>query len=167
MINSRAFGDLEKELEGTEFINKLADKQALRDAEMKAVQKQTVQLNQQFAESQRLLQMSYSQERVLKDRIRELEGSHNRGHVNGDYLKAVVLKYVNYSQRGDMKAQTLVPVLATLLNFTVDERHAVDQSAIPQPLQLINQAVGEGVSWMRGSTGTNRTADTPELGALS
>merc|ERR1719188_2190862 len=95
--------------------------------------------------------MSYSQERVLKDRIRELEMSYGRNHVAGDYLKHVVLKYIQYNQVGDLKAQSLVPVLCTLLSFTSEERGQVEQTAIPQPLLLINQAVGGATTWLRGS----------------
>eukprot|EP00929_Paragymnodinium_shiwhaense_P042387 TRINITY_DN21947_c0_g1_i1.p1 TRINITY_DN21947_c0_g1~~TRINITY_DN21947_c0_g1_i1.p1 ORF type:complete len:514 (-),score=155.66 TRINITY_DN21947_c0_g1_i1:48-1589(-) len=143
--------EMEQEVGGNAFIGRLAEQQAGRDAELRAHQRQVGQLNETVAEIQRLLAMSYSQERVLKDRIRELEGSHGRVHVASDYLKHCVLKYIQYNQRGDIKAQTLVPVLSTLLNLTCEEKSTIEESAIPQSLLLLNQAVGDAASWFRGS----------------
>eukprot|EP00927_Polykrikos_kofoidii_P073344 TRINITY_DN69387_c0_g1_i1.p1 TRINITY_DN69387_c0_g1~~TRINITY_DN69387_c0_g1_i1.p1 ORF type:complete len:492 (-),score=110.70 TRINITY_DN69387_c0_g1_i1:80-1555(-) len=146
----RQLAELEVEVTSNAFINRLAEQQAGRDVEVKAQQKQVAYLTKTVSEVQRLLDLSYTQEKVLKDRIRELEGSYGREHVAGDYLKHVVLKYILYNQRGNSKAQTLVPVLCTLLSFSPEECRSVDQTAIPQSLQLINQAVGGAASWLRG-----------------
>lgn len=160
----RRMVELEEEVNSNAFITQCAEQQAGRDAEVKAKQKQVEQLNRTLAEIQKLLCMSYSQERVLKARIRELEQSHGRGHVAGDYLKHVVLKYIQYTQVGDMKAQSLVPVLCTLLNLSPEECHSVEITAIPQSLLLINQAVGGASSWLRGgaSTGGERGPLAPD-----
>ncbi|CAJ1335044.1 unnamed protein product [Effrenium voratum] len=111
-----------QELTSNDFITHLAEQQALREVEMKKHQRQVQDVNQSLAEVQKMLQMSYAQEKVLKDRIRELESSQGRTHVAGDYLKHVVLKYIEYCQKGDMKSQSLVPVLSTLLNLNSQER---------------------------------------------
>mmetsp|Transcript_5027 Transcript_5027/g.12277 ORF Transcript_5027/g.12277 Transcript_5027/m.12277 type:complete len:527 (-) Transcript_5027:47-1627(-) len=150
--------ELQQELGSNNFIAQLAEKQAGRDADLRAQQRQVDSMNQTVAEIQRLLALSYSQERVLKDRIRELEGSHGRGHVAGDYLKHVVLKYMEYTQVGDLKAQGLVPVLCTLLSLSPEERRAVENPGIPQPLLLINQAVGGATTWLRGAAGAEGNA---------
>jgi len=144
--------ELERELSSNTFIERFAEQQAGRDAEVKAQQKQMDHLHQTLGEIQKLLGMSYTQERALKDRIRELEGSQGRTHIAGDYLKHVVLKYVEYSQKGDMKAQALVPVICTLLNLKPEERRSVENAAIPTPLLVLNQAVGEATSWLRGDS---------------
>jgi len=103
--------------------------------------------------------MSISQEKVLKDRIRELEQSKDRsGQVGGDYLKHVVMKYMEYNQKGDMKAQALVPALCTLLSLSAEERHAVEQASIPTPLLYLNQAVG---SLFSGGEGQAQEATPP------
>jgi len=149
----RRLNELEQELSSNSFIAELAEQQASRDTEVRSKQRQVEHLNQNLAEIQRLLALSYSQERVLKDRIRELENSHGRGHVAGDYLKHVVMKYMEYTQVGDLKAQGLIPVLCTLLSLTPEERRAVENPGIPQPLLIINQAVGGASSWFRGSGG--------------
>lgn len=143
-------GELEQELSSNSFIAQLAEQQAGRDAEVLAGRRQVDHVNQTLAEIQRLLALSYSQERVLKDRIRELEASHGRGHVAGDYLKHVMMKYMEYTQVGDLKAQGLVPVLCTLLELTPEERGTVEQASIPQTLLLLNQAVGGAAKWLGG-----------------
>eukprot|EP00931_Biecheleriopsis_adriatica_P007094 TRINITY_DN10840_c0_g1_i1.p1 TRINITY_DN10840_c0_g1~~TRINITY_DN10840_c0_g1_i1.p1 ORF type:complete len:484 (+),score=157.64 TRINITY_DN10840_c0_g1_i1:63-1514(+) len=154
-------GELEQELTSNDFITRLAEQQAGRDAEIRNHHRQVNQLNQNLAEIQRLLNMSYSQEKVLKERIRELESSQGRSHVAGDYLKHVVLKYIEYNQTGDMKSQTLVPVLCTLLNLSPAERQGVEHPSIPQSLLLLNQAVGGAGAWFRGSGGNSESAAEP------
>lgn len=158
--------ELEQELGSNNFIAQLAEQQAGRDADLRAKQRQVESLNQNVGEVQRLLSLSYSQERVLKDRIRELEGSHGRGHVAGDYLKHVVMKYMEYTQVGDLKAQGLVPVLCTLLSLSPEERRSVEQPGIPQPLLLINQAVGGASTWLRGAAPPDAASTSPGGAAI-
>jgi len=142
----------EEELQSNSFIARLAEQQAGRDTELQTQKRQIETANRSIADMQKMLSLGYGQEKTLKERVRELESSHNRGHVASDYLKHVILKYVQYTQKGDLKAQSLVPVISTLLNLSNEEKQSVDQSAIPQPLLLINQAVGESVSWLRGDS---------------
>lgn len=142
--------ELEKEMSSNSFIERFAEQQAGRDAEVKAQNRQHQQMASTLSEIQRLLSMSYNQELVLKDRIRELEQSQDRqSQTSSDYLKHVVLKYVEYNQRGDLKAHALVPVLCTLLSLSPEERRRVEKPAIPTPLLYLNQAVGDATSWMR------------------
>jgi len=144
-------GELEQELTSTDSITRLAEQQANREVEMKKHQQQVQEVNQTLLETQKMLQMSYAQEKVLKERIRELESSQGRTHIAGDYLKHVVLKYIEYCQKGDMKSQSLVPVLCTVLNLNAHERKLVEHSCIPAPLQHLNQAAGAAGAWFRGS----------------
>lgn len=146
--------ELETELEGNAFITQCAEQQAGRDAEVKAKDKQLIVLENQVGQHLKELGMSYDQERVLKTRIRELESSQGRVHVAGDYLKHVALKYMQYNQVGDLKAQSLVPVLCTLLNLSPEERRSVEHGAIPQPFLILNQAVGGATTWFRGAEST-------------
>jgi hypothetical protein len=144
--------ELEKEMGSNAFLVRAAEQQAGRDAEVKAQQRHMQQLTTTVSEIQRLLGMSYNQERLLKDRIRELEQSQDRhGQVAGDYLKHVVMKYIEYTQKGDLKAQALVPVLCTLLSFSNEEQRVVNRQGLPMPVLYFNQAIGETVSWFRGA----------------
>ncbi|CAE7705580.1 GRIP [Symbiodinium pilosum] len=154
--------ELEEELSSNDFIGRLAEQQAGREVEMKNQQRQVQQLNQSLAEVQKMLQMSYAQEKVLKDRIRELESSQGRSNVAGDYLKHVVLKYIEYCQKGDLKSQSLVPVLCTLLNLSPAERRLVEHSSIPAPLLHINQAAGAAGAWLwSGEKMPETTSESP------
>lgn len=145
-------GDLEKEMSSNAFLVRAAEQQAGRDAEVKAQQRHMQQLTTTVSEIQRLLGMSYNQERLLKERIRELEQSQDRhGQVAGDYLKHVVMKYIEYTQKGDLKAQALVPVLCTLLSLSGEEQRVVNRQGLPTPVLYVNQAIGETISWFRGA----------------
>eukprot|EP00747_Dinoflagellata_sp_TGD_P181927 gnl/TRDRNA2_/TRDRNA2_35939_c0_seq1.p1 gnl/TRDRNA2_/TRDRNA2_35939_c0~~gnl/TRDRNA2_/TRDRNA2_35939_c0_seq1.p1 ORF type:complete len:525 (+),score=150.71 gnl/TRDRNA2_/TRDRNA2_35939_c0_seq1:74-1648(+) len=160
-------GDLEQEMGSNAFIERYAEQQASRDADTKAQQRRYDQLAATLTEIQRLLGMSYSQERVLKERIRELEQSQSRGFVDSDYLKHVILKYVEYTQKGDLKAKTLVPAVCTVLRLTPEERRTVERaSVIPQPLLFLNQAVGEASLWFRGEDAAPTKARDPMQGLL-
>lgn len=142
--------DLETELSSNSFIENLAEKQASRDQDLNSQQKNADALKATLAEIQRLLHMSYDQEKVLKERIRELEQSHGRSFVDRDYLKYVVMMYIQYTQKADLKAQSLIPVICTVLNLNAEERRQVENQVIPQPFLILNSAVGEAASWFRG-----------------
>jgi len=142
--------ELQKEVGSNSFIERFAAQQAGRDAEFRQMQKERETLLGTLAEREKLLGLSYSQEKVLKDRIRELEAGHGRGMVANDYLKHVVLKYVEYTQKGDLKARMLIPVISKLLCLTREERKSIDRAALPQPLMVLNQAVGDATIWIRG-----------------
>lgn len=144
--------ELESEMSSNAFIERFAEQQANRDADSRKQQRQMASLSNTLREIQKLLDMSITQERVLKDRIRELEQSRDRqGQVGGDYLKHIVLKYIEYNQKGDLKAHALVPVLSTLLSFSSEECRAVERGTIPAPLLYLNQAVGEAGAWLVGN----------------
>merc|ERR1712151_112567 len=158
--------ELEKEHNSLAFISRLAEQQAGRDAELKNQKRQVEDLNRSVADVQKMLSLSHTQERSLKERIRELEASQGRGHVASDYLKHVILKYVQYTQRGDLKAQSLVPVISTLLNLSPEENKSIEQPMIPQPLLIINQAAGEAVTWLRGDPSREKVEPAPDIPAL-
>merc|ERR1712113_920702 len=63
--------------------------------------------------------------------------------------KHVVMKYMEYCQSGDLKAQGLVPVICTLLKLSPEERSVVQTPMLPKTLMLINNAMGGSGSWFR------------------
>lgn len=153
--------ELDKEMSSNAFLVRAAEQQAGRDAEVKAQQRHMSQLTTTVSEIQRLLGMSYNQERLLKERIRELEQSQDRhGQVAGDYLKHVVMKYIEYNQKGDLKAQALVPVLCTLLSLSAEEQRVVNRQGLPTPVLYFNQAIGETMSWFSGAPQPRRVSVT-------
>merc|ERR1719235_39485 len=145
--------ELEAELSSNSFIEHMAEKQALRDADLVGHQRQIESLSSTVHEIQKLLGMSYDQERVLKERIRELEQSNGRSFVDRDYLKYVVMRYIQYTQKADLKAQSLVPVICTVLGLNAEERKTVEDPVIPQPFLVLNSAVGEAAAWFKGVEG--------------
>ncbi|KAF9953526.1 hypothetical protein BGZ65_004620, partial [Modicella reniformis] len=69
-------------------------------------------LNESEANHQRLLE----QEKVLKEEIRNLDRAERRQNLNVDYLKNIVLKYLETSDR-----EPLLPVLTTVLQLSPAE----------------------------------------------
>jgi len=148
---------LEEELTSNAFITQCAEAQAGRDAELRAQKGEMAKLNDSVLEMQNLLGLNYEQDKILKARIRELEQSHGRNHVAGDYLKHVVLKYIQYRQAGDTRQHSLVPVLCTLLHFDDEERTSV-QSPASTGFSTLGQAVGGASQWLRGPGGNSGRA---------
>ncbi len=54
----------------------------------------------------------------------------------------MVLKYIEYTMRGDMKAGTLIPALCTVIGATEGEIKEIDDWTLPTAWQVLNQAVG-------------------------
>ena len=94
------------------FIEQMAAKQAARDLDISRVQSQME--NMQGGRG------SYAR-RASQDNF---EASSNADSAANDaYLKEVLLKYVRYVKEGDSKANTLVPVLSTCLQFSKEEEN--------------------------------------------
>lgn len=63
-------------------------------------------------------------------------------NLDRTYLKEVVLKYIEYTMRGDMKAKTLIPALCTVIGASQDEISEIDDWQLPTAWLVLNQAVG-------------------------
>jgi len=116
------------------LLDDVAERQAR--AEMKLAE-----MRQTLAEADRTIALGQQQEKVLKARIRELEGGSSRSQVNMDYLKSVVFKYAEYGSRSrftDSRQKALLPVLATLLAFDKDEMEKlqIDPSTLPPSIHM-------------------------------
>ena len=57
-------------------------------------------------------------------------------------MKSIVLKYMEYSLKGDLKAKNLVDPLCVALGVNRQEKEALDTIQMPQTWSIINQAVG-------------------------
>jgi len=90
--------------------------QALRDEELTRARKQIQQLTQAVHDGEEMDQMHQKQEGVLKNEIRDLERAKKREGANLEYLKNIVFKYITTDEH-----ETLLPVLATLLQFAPEE----------------------------------------------
>jgi hypothetical protein len=97
-----------------ELLN-LAQQQASRDAEVFAHAQRVTELENELAEAKKLLELFQMQEKVLKEEIRNSERSKKREGLDIDYLKQVVVKYL------ETEDAALVNVMAKLLEFSPDE----------------------------------------------
>lgn len=97
-----------------ELLN-LAQQQAARESEIHAHTQRIKELEAELTDSKRLLELAQMQERVLKEEIRNSERSRKREGVDIDYLKQVVVKYL------ETEDIALINVMATLLEFSPEE----------------------------------------------
>jgi hypothetical protein len=118
--------------------------QALRDEELSKARQQIQQLHSALHEADEMDRLHREQEKVLKEEIRELERAKKREGANLDYLKNIVLKYMLTDEQ-----QSLVPVLATILQFSPDE------------LDMVKKKIATGSAWW-GSILTTPTTSSPK-----
>ncbi|KAF9976728.1 GRIP and coiled-coil domain-containing protein 2 [Actinomortierella ambigua] len=85
------------------------------------LQQLTELLNESEANNQRLL----DQEKVLKEEIRSLDRSERRQNLSVDYLKNIVLKFLETSDR-----EPLIPVLSTVLQLSPEEVATLKKKAV-------------------------------------
>ncbi|KAF9920286.1 hypothetical protein FBU30_009905 [Linnemannia zychae] len=79
-------------------------------------------LNESEANHQRLL----DQEKVLKEEIRNLDRAEKRQNLSVDYLKNIVLKYLETTDK-----EPLLPVLTTVLQLSPAEVASLRKKAVP------------------------------------
>eukprot|EP00898_Chlorokybus_atmophyticus_P003571 jgi/Chlat1/4214/Chrsp27S04296 len=94
--------------------------QALRENELQVKQQQIKALEQMWEDSEHTHELRDKAQQVLKAEINELSRSKTRESVDMLYLKNVVLKYMETNEQ-----QTLLPVIARLLQFNQDEQARV------------------------------------------
>jgi len=79
---------------------------------------QIQQLSELLSEGEKEMQRMVAQEKILKEAIRNLEGSEKRAGMNIEYLKNIVMRFVETSQQDRVK---LVTVLTQVLALTQEE----------------------------------------------
>lgn len=94
----------------------VANVQARRDEEVAELRGRVAALEDDNAELVKTVELHEIQERELKAQIRELDRSKSRETVNIEYLKNIVVKYVETDD-----FEHLMPVLSMLLRLTPEE----------------------------------------------
>ena len=94
----------------------VANVQARRDEEVAELRGRVAALEDDNAELAKTVELHEIQERELKAQIRELDRSKSRETVNIEYLKNIVVKYVETDD-----FEHLMPVLSMLLRLTPEE----------------------------------------------
>merc|ERR1719247_2369806 len=101
------------------FLDRLAEQQATRDVELRALRAENNRLARQ--PEGRLDDL-----RTVGAGLRTPGGPEPVGdHPAVTYLKSVLLKYMAFVKVGDSKAAPLVPVIGTILGFSDEERESV------------------------------------------
>eukprot|EP01133_Synstelium_polycarpum_P007906 gene7906-9282_t len=102
-------------LEVEHILQNYARIQANRDEELRKANLHINQLKFLLNDSEKMELKHCEQEKLLKDEIRNLERSQKREGSSLEYVKNIILKYI---EKDD---ETLIPVLSTLMQFTPDE----------------------------------------------
>lgn len=114
---------MERELDTSRMITKWAEVQASRDLVLKEKERESENIKGQFRNLESMLWKKMEQEKKDRRRIRELEWL--AGNTDKAYMKEVVLKYIEYTLLGDMKAKTLIPALCTLIGASDEEMNDI------------------------------------------
>ena len=94
----------------------LANVQAQREGEVAELRRRLAALEDERTELAKTVELHELQEHELKEQIRELDRSKSRETVNVEYLKNIVVKYIETDDYDH-----LMPVLAILLRLTPQE----------------------------------------------
>ena len=105
-----------------------AQEQARKDVELTSLRKQKHSLEMALREMQQSFSMkeqkSVEEQEALKEEVRRLERGRSRESANLEYLKNVVYQYmVSWNVEG---RQQMLKAIATILQFSPAERHAVE-----------------------------------------
>jgi GRIP domain len=102
----------------------VAHMQAQHEREMAECRQRFGELGEEVRDNERMLELHTQQAATLKDRIRELEAGQTRKGTNIEYLKNVVVKYMEKPDEQDR----LVGVIATVLHLSKDEVARIEEA---------------------------------------
>ncbi|TPX39199.1 hypothetical protein SeMB42_g06418 [Synchytrium endobioticum] len=77
-----------------------------------------------LAESETTIQRLSEQEKILKEEIRKTERVESRKDLSGEYLKNIVLSFMEAADRS-----TMVPIISQMLHLSPDERERLTKAA--------------------------------------
>ncbi|KAF2077743.1 hypothetical protein CYY_000930 [Polysphondylium violaceum] len=103
-------------LEVENILQNYAHTQASRDEELRRYQNEINQLKYALNESDKMEQKHFDQEKLLKEEIRNLERNIKLENLQPTYLKNIILRFIETDD-----ADSLMPVLTTMLSLTPDE----------------------------------------------
>lgn len=109
-------------------IMELAQVQARRDETVHRLTVENGELKKKLLEAKRLLDKASDERVFLSDQIRRLQSSRQRGTVDIDYLKNVIVRYLQFENYPQQR-KALVPVIATILHFNAQDHEAVNKGA--------------------------------------
>eukprot|EP00397_Hematodinium_sp_SG-2012_P047524 GEMP01054097.1.p1 GENE.GEMP01054097.1~~GEMP01054097.1.p1 ORF type:complete len:356 (+),score=79.75 GEMP01054097.1:461-1528(+) len=142
MIEESEILSMEAELNNCSFLEDAAACQTQVDMQLESY-KGLEELNDDIKDLQRLISASSNQCALLEEAITQIDKCAGEEAVrNLPYLREVVVKFVEYSQRGDMTAATLLPVICTILGATEEEQTRLEQR-FPSTWLYLHQSMGQ------------------------
>merc|ERR550534_1377777 len=120
-----------KPLTGEEVDEQLLDfakQQAHRDTEMQAFHQEQKTLKKKLQKCRAELQKRERQCKKYERAFTELDRSKKRSVINIDYLKNVIVQFLQMSEALTEEQTTLIPVIATILQFSSTDRKRIDRS---------------------------------------
>eukprot|EP01028_Stygiella_incarcerata_P010901 TRINITY_DN5911_c0_g2_i1.p1 TRINITY_DN5911_c0_g2~~TRINITY_DN5911_c0_g2_i1.p1 ORF type:complete len:778 (-),score=323.36 TRINITY_DN5911_c0_g2_i1:106-2439(-) len=104
--------------------------QAERDEEMKRLKSVLVSYQRDVRENEETIELLRTEQKLLKNEIRELERCRKREWANGEYLKNVFVKFLcGHMESPDASVeQHLLDVLGRLLQFSEQDWKAIEQA---------------------------------------
>ncbi|CAN6168041.1 unnamed protein product [Urochloa humidicola] len=119
----------------------LARQQAQREEELAQSQRHILALQQEIEELERENRLHDQQEAMLKTELRNMERSQKREGIDMTYLKNVILKLLETGEVG-----ALLPVVATLLQFSPDELKNCQQGVLSNVASSQAAAASDGTA---------------------
>jgi DNA repair exonuclease SbcCD ATPase subunit len=119
----------------------LARQQAQREEELAQSQRHILALQQEIEELERENRLHDQQEAMLKTELRNMERSQKREGIDMTYLKNVILKLLETGEVG-----ALLPVVATLLQFSPDELKKCQQGVFSSVASSQAAALSDGTT---------------------
>ena len=103
----------------------------LKESELTQARQRVAELAASLNELESEQTLHLAQAKLLKERIRELERTEQRGEsVNLEYLKNVVVHYLELSPPTGEQQKRLLPVLSTCLRFSPEEVRRCEAAAV-------------------------------------
>jgi len=112
--------------------------QALREEELAKSQSKIKEMASALNEAEKMEKLHNMQEQVLKQEIRDLQRAQKRESTNPEYLKNVIVKYLEF----DDQQEKLLPVISTLLQLTPVEVRRLDEKRKARNASLLSKVWG-------------------------
>lgn len=103
----------------------LENVRAVAEAELGELRRRCTELESEIAELEHTVQLHELQEKALKEQIRDADRSRSRVEVNAEYLKNIVVRYMQF---GTTEHDRLLPVIAALLKLTPEEVSTINDA---------------------------------------
>lgn len=128
-----------------------AELQARRDESLNRLQQENRALKLRIEKLEAKVTKYRSERNFLNEQVKQHTRSTSRAHLNIDYLKSIVFRYLQFSNKPSER-QALIPVIARLLQFSPQEMQMIQQA------EAANSDTGSGFFSSLFSSGSSATS---------